>query len=170
MIDIYFRSNMHKIESKIAFQSQQKEVNKKIERLEERLINEEVSQEIFEKFHKKLKLEKSKIEANLNLPENEASNPEKAIELAIHLATKLNTVWDSSDYFQKQKLQNLVFPEGITYNRKNDECRTIRTNSAFLSTAKLSRPLENCQNENSDIDSEFSCLVAPPGIEPGFKV
>ena len=27
-----------------------------------------------------------------------------------------------SDYDGKQKLQNLIFPEGFVYNRKNDEC------------------------------------------------
>jgi site-specific DNA recombinase len=118
-----------------------------------------MSQEIFEKFHKKLKQEKSEIEAKLDQPENKASNPEKAIELAIHLATKLNTVWDCSDYHQKQKLQNLVFPEGMHYNRKNDECRTIRTNSAFLSIAELSRLLDDAKIDNPYHESGLSVWV-----------
>jgi site-specific DNA recombinase len=79
-----------------------------------------------------LRLEKAEIEANLNRPQKMPSNPEKAIEIAIQLASKLNTVWTLSDYANKQKLQNLILPEDVLYNRKNDECRTLRTNSTFL--------------------------------------
>ncbi len=34
------------------------------------------------------------------------------------LGAKLSTLWYSGDYHEKQKLQNLLFPEGIIYNRK----------------------------------------------------
>ena len=166
MMDIYQKNNANNEDAKLVFKSQLKEVNKKLERIEERFVNEEMSQEIFEKFHKKLKDERDEIQANLNKPENGASNPEKAIEIAIHLASKLNTLWDSSDYHQKQKLQNLIFPDGMTYDRKNDECRTIRTNSTFLSIAEIMRFLEDGQKNNPDVESGLSAWVEVTGIEP----
>ncbi len=61
MLEIFERNNANNLDSKSAFQSQLKEVNKKLEHLEERFVNEAMSQEIFEKFHKKLKLEKDEI-------------------------------------------------------------------------------------------------------------
>jgi site-specific DNA recombinase len=171
MYEIYKRNNLVAAESRNTFHSQLKEVHKKIERLEERFVNEEVTQELFEKFHKKLKMEKLEIEAKLQEPEKGPSNPEKAIDMALHLATKLNTAWDYSDYVHKQKLQNIVFPEGISYDRKNDECRTPRTNSAFLSIAELTRLLEDfipigVGMKNPDTGSGLSALVAGTGIEP----
>jgi site-specific DNA recombinase len=166
MLGIFERNNATNLDTKSELQSQLKEVNKKLERLEERYVNEEMSREIFEKFHKKLKLEKDEIEANLNKPEINASNPEKAIEIALHLATKLNTLWDSSDYHQKQKLQNLVFPEGMTYNRKTDQCRTLRVNEAFLSIAELARLLEKIKTDNLDGISGLSVSVEDNGFEP----
>ncbi len=169
MMDIYEKQNVNNIDAKMVFQSQLKEVNKKIERLEERFVNEELSREIFEKFHKKLKAEKDEIEQNLSKPENGASNPEKAIELAIHLASKLNTVWDCSDYLQKQKLQTLIFPDGMTYNRKTDQCRTLRVNEAFLSIAELARVLDKMKTDNLDGESGLSVSVEPRGVEPLSK-
>ena len=169
MTDIFAKHNKLKDESKTEFESQLKEVKKKIDRLEERFINEEMSKEIFEKFHYKLQQEKKEMEANLNKPENALSNLEKSIELAIHLASKLNTVWDSADYLQKQKLQNLVFPEGITYNRKTEQYRTIRANSAFLCIADTVRDWKVYKTENPEMNSGFSAWVEPRGVEPLSK-
>ncbi len=166
MLEIFEKNNASTIDSKTTFQSQLKEINKKLERLEERFVNEEMSQDIFEKSHKKLKLEKHEIEAHLTKPEMNASNPEKAIELALHLATKLNTLWDSIDYLQKQKLQNLVFPDGMNYNRKTDQCRTLRVNEAFLSIAELARVLDKIKTDNLDDVSGLSVSVGVDGFEP----
>jgi site-specific DNA recombinase len=166
MREIYKAKNSANEDAKLTFESQLKEIRKKLERLEERFVNEEISREIFEKFHKKLKTEKLEIETNLHKPENRSSNPEKAIEVAIHLASKLNTLWDCSDYLQKQKLQNLVFPEGLQYHRKNDSLRTIRTNSVFVSISELVRLWEDGKMENPDAESGFSALVEDSGFEP----
>jgi site-specific DNA recombinase len=166
MREIYKAKNSANEDAKLTFESQLKEIRKKLERLEERFVNEEISREIFEKFHKKLKTEKLEIETNLHKPENRSSNPEKAIEVAIHLASKLNTLWDCSDYLQKQKLQNLVFPEGLQYHRKNDSLRTIRTNSVFVSISELVRLWEDGKMENPDAESGFSALVEDNGFEP----
>jgi site-specific DNA recombinase len=166
MLDLYKSKSSTNEDAQKTFESQLKEVHKKMERLEERFVNEEVNKEIFEKFHKKLRAEKLEIEAHINKPQNTSSNPEKAIELALHLASKLNTVWDSSDYLQKQKLQNLVFPEGLHYHRKNDSLRTIRTNSIFLSIADIARLLEEAKMKNPDAWSGFSAEVGVDGFEP----
>ncbi|CAN5502029.1 hypothetical protein BH10BAC1_BH10BAC1_04120 [soil metagenome] len=50
-------------------------------------------------------------------------------------------MWASSDYTQRQELQKTFFPEGITYNRKKDECRSIVVNDFLQHTAELSKVL-----------------------------
>jgi site-specific DNA recombinase len=159
MMELFEKNNSNAKDATATFKSQLVETKKKIERLEDRFVNEEINKEIFDKFHAKLKSEQREIETNLNKPQNNASNPEKAVEIAVHLASKLNTLWASSDYPQKLNLQNLVFPEGISYNRKNDECRTLRTNSIFLSIADIARLLEDFKTENPDDWSGFSAWV-----------
>jgi ferredoxin-NADP reductase len=46
-------------------------------------------------------------------------NLEKTVEHALDFSSKLSTLCDSSDYTSKQKLQFLLFPEGIYYDKKN---------------------------------------------------
>ena len=56
----------------------------------------------------------------------------------ILLDPKLPQIWRSGKFNTKRKLQNLVFPEGIRYNRENDNYRTTRTNFLFSIIACLS--------------------------------
>jgi site-specific DNA recombinase len=41
------------------------------------------------------------------------------------------SLWRKVNYEGKRKLQYLVFPEGIRYDRKNDDYRTPRINLLF---------------------------------------
>jgi site-specific DNA recombinase len=73
--------------------------------------------------------------------------------------------WHHSDYLHKQKLQNLLFPQGISYDRQKDESRTLRTNSAFLSIAELTRLLEGFKMKNPDDGSGCSGWVEARRVE-----
>ena len=123
---------------------------KKIERLKERFIDEDITKELFEKFISKLNAEKLVIENQLQKAPEKSSNLENTIQKAIKLSSKINKVWDSADYMSRQKLQYLLFPEGITYNRKNDECRTLRVNSIFLAMAELANVLQKDKPNDSN--------------------
>jgi len=60
----------------------------------------------------------------------------------------------------------LVFPEGILYNRKEDECRTHNANGVFQYIAELKRLLEESKSRTHLKKSKSAALVAPTGIEP----
>jgi hypothetical protein len=90
----------------------------------------EISKEIFEKFYLKLKSEN-------------ASNLEKTIENAVELSSKLYIVCDFSNFANRQKLEHLLFPDGILYNRVLDKCRTPRVNSIFACMVELAKVSEN---------------------------
>ncbi len=86
-------------------EKQSKEINKKLERLEERYVLEEIAREMYEKFKGKFMLELSQKNDQLGKLSKKVSNLEKYIDAALHFASKLNTVWGSSDYLNKQKIQ-----------------------------------------------------------------
>ncbi len=147
-------------------EKQMKEINKKIERLEERFIAEDIQKEMFEKYHTRYLAERKEIEQRVvNLPSKE-SNLEKCVEKAIDLSSKLNTVWDLADYTQKQKLQNLIFPDGMTYHKKNDLCRTQRVNTIFLAIADIARVTRGIKKDKCEESSHLSALVEDNGVEP----
>jgi site-specific DNA recombinase len=91
----------------------------------------------------------------------------------MQLSAKLNVAWHSADYIGKQKLQYLVFPDGIIYNRQKDETRTLRVNEIFLAMASLARVLQKEKPEFSSENSGLTAWVVRAGLEPathGFSV
>jgi len=79
-------------------------------------------------------------------------------------------MWASSGYEAKHKLQYLVFPEGILYNKKKDESRTIRINSIFSAIARLARGLEEKKNGLNKISLEKSALVDRTGQKSNLLI
>ena len=122
-------------------QKQLEELNKKLNRLEERFIDEEITKEMYLKYSEKTKEEKKEIEKEVAKSNNGCSNLENIVDGAIEFATKFKPLWDLGDYWQKQKLQFMLFPDGIFYDKKYDTVRTARVNSVygyFVELAKVS--------------------------------
>ena len=99
-----------------------------------------------------------------------SSNLEKAVEKGLVIAQNLRQLWVSSDYHEKLRLQYLVFPEGMMYNKQTDEVLTSRVNSLFGEIALLSK--SSAKNKKGDLshDHLFGSRVVPTGIEPVSKV
>jgi site-specific DNA recombinase len=43
-----------------------------------------------------------------------------------------NCMWGSGTFELKQRLQALMFPEGVTYDFQNNRYRTCRANAVFI--------------------------------------
>jgi len=69
--------------------------------------------------------------AELEKSEIGSSNLEDCVNYVVDLSTNLNDIWTSGDYVTQSKLQNLLFPEGIRYDRENGAFRTTRVNTLF---------------------------------------
>jgi hypothetical protein len=49
----------------------------------------------------------------------------------LQIAENISKIWPCGGYEEKQKMQYLIFPDGILYNKENDALRTERINSLF---------------------------------------
>ena len=137
MIATYNQLNKDKQETAVILKAQIHDIDKKLDRLEERLIEEEINKQMFDKYSSKYLEEKKAIEMHLASCGNQVSNLEKSLDVVLSYSSKLNTMWDSADYSQKQQLQNLIFPDGMYYSKKKDTCRTGRINAVFLCMSHL---------------------------------
>lgn len=142
------------------------EINNKIDRLEERFILEEITKDQFTRFTEKFREERQEILLQLNRFANKVSNLEKMVDQVIDFSRNLPSLWSSSDYSTKVKLQNFIFPEGISYNKKNDQCRTTKINSLISYIAHLKQVFGT--NKKGTIERNFNCanLVELEGVEP----
>lgn len=75
------------------------------------------------------------------------------------MANNLSQLWISSDYYEKQQLHYLMFPEGMLYDKKNDRVRIIRVNTLFREIAVQARVLAETKNDNPDLDCHFGSIV-----------
>ena len=166
MIATYNQLNEQSIDDSTKIEGQLNELGKKLERLEERYIEEEINKDMFDKYQLKYRKEMKETEMQLSRIGKKVSNLDQYIESAIEFSSKLSTVWHSSDYARKQLLQFLVFPDGIYYNRKSDECRTRKVNSFFLCMSSLKRVLEEKEKREPQSELYVPSLVARTGIEP----
>jgi len=110
----------------------------KLEKIEERFAIGEIDLSIYEKFSKKFKDEVKAIEQEINKTSLEKSNLDLYIDKSLELSCNLHNIWELGNCSEKQKLQNLLFPNGILYSKENDRCRTTEANSVLELISSLS--------------------------------
>ena len=121
---------------------------------------------MFDKYASKYIEEKNAIEKHLASCGNQVSNLEKSLDAVLSYAGKLNTMWDSADYSQKQQLQNLIFPDGMYYCKKKETYRNNRVDSVFLCMSKLAGILKENKNGKNGFKTTFPMFVENSGFEP----
>ncbi len=150
-----------------AYRGSLKEVEKKLDAIEEKYyVSGEMGKETFEKFYFRLKGEYATIAKELERSGTGISNPSEAIAKALRLSLNLAPTWASSDVAAKEKLQKLVFPEGIIYDRKTEAFRTLRVNSVFAYIASGTRVIALNENGQSRKKKALSISVGATGFEP----
>lgn len=142
-------------------------VAKKIDTLEERhFILDEISREIYEKFNDRYQQEKTEILNQLEQFEEKSSNPREQVAKALMLSTKLPYLWASSKVKEKERLQKLIFPEGIYFDKENRQVQTTVVNTFFDLIGLVNSDLEENKSEEKSNFPRLSSLVAETGLEP----
>ncbi|MEM9680093.1 MAG: hypothetical protein AAF901_07185 [Bacteroidota bacterium] len=121
-------------------------LNSKIESIKERFAIGEINIDIYEKFNTKLSKEKVELENQLKDSTISSSNLKTAIDKAIKMSSNLNKMWLLGDLKQKAKIQNLVFPSGMSYDKQNNRVQTKRVNSIFAAILLISGKLSKIKN------------------------
>ncbi len=142
------------------------QLNAKLEKLEERFAFGEIDREIIEKVGSRLKEEIKAINDEVNRPGIELSNPASLIDHSLEIISNLSDFWVSSDYDDKRKLQEVVFPGGVQFDKQSNNYRTREVNAILQLTHSISNDLEGNKNGQIKKISDLPGLVAPAGIEP----
>lgn len=124
---------------------------KELETLEERFAFGKIDEVLYEKFKTKLDTHITELEENLANPHLSSSNLKKGIRKCIQLSKNINKIWASGDVFEKHKLQKLIFPDGIGYDKQMDQVLTSRVNSIFTLTNSISNAFRDKKTEIQSI-------------------
>ncbi len=138
----------------------------KIETIEERFAIGEIDNTIYTKFKAKYEEEQKSLDSNLLDSTISSSNLQIAIDKALEMSSKLSELWASGDLPQKKKIQQLVFPSGMGYDKSKGRVQTERVNSIFFSIPLLSTDLAKIKSGESVDFNQFSARVTPTGFKP----
>ena len=143
------------------------EVNKKIDTIEEKhYVLNEMSKETFQKFYQRYQEERYTIEQELDKNSGGISNPEDCINSVLEFSSNLNEIWASSDVSTKERIQKLVFPEGIHYIKQNEAFRTTKVNSVFSCIAQLQSLSGDRKKGTKHSKNDLSPSAEREGFEP----
>ena len=95
-----------------------------------------------------------------------SSNLEKAINKALKISSELGKLWSNGGLPQKKKIQDLVFPSGIGYDKSNNRVQTKRINSIFKLIPSISDDLKKIKSGEKVDLNQFSARVTSAGFKP----
>jgi len=94
-----------------------RELNAKLDKLEERFALGEIDRLIFDKVGQKLRQEIASLKDAFKGCISELSNPTSLIDHSLEIISNLSNFWVSGDYHHKRKLQEVLFPGGISIGK-----------------------------------------------------
>ena len=167
LVYLYYDLNKKGLQNVINLKSSLSSIRSKLDTIEEKyFVLNEMNKETFEKFHKKYNEEKQNIESQISKSTGSISNPENCIESVLDFSSKLNITWNSGDISTKEKIQKLLFPEGIYYNHKNHSFRTTKINSVFSCISHIQGNTTQNKKETNQLKNDLSPSAEREGFEP----
>ena len=158
-------------DTEVELKSQRKllvELKDKLEKLEEKYLFGEIAvkADVYTKHTNDIEAKIQRCNDNIVDLEGKLSNHENFINKAIDVCKNISKYWGSGDFKNKERIQNVLFEDGLPINPQNRQYLTNNINQIFKITACISSGYEFDKNEKVDNDADFSRLVARTGIEP----
>ena len=168
MSNLFERYGVSCLEQEQTLQSNLKGIQEKIDTIEEKyfLPGGEMTRETYDKLMAKLIKEKKGILESMANSTEQISNLKKYYETGVSISSKLATGWAFREVSIKEKLQKLVFPEGIVYDFDKQQFQTSKVNEVFERIADLNRISDDDINKQGGIKATLSSLVGKTGFEP----
>ena len=113
-----------------------------------------------------LEAEEREAERELERLSVNLSNLAAYIENTIRIACELGSYWNGGDFEVCQKIQKLLFPEGVIWDKENRSLLTKQGNEFFDLLFSVSDTYKNKNAQKKDKSCDLSCLVAGGGLEP----
>ena len=82
------------------------------------------------------------------------------------MSSNLSELWASGDLPQKKKIQSLVFPSGIGYDKLKGKVQTKRVNTIFSSIPLIATDLARQKSGEPVKINQFSARVTSSGFKP----
>lgn len=103
----------------------------------------DIDEDIYQTTNQLLQDKLDKIEFELAKCRKDLSNFDSEVDEVFAICCKLDCLWKNASLETSQKLQNLLFPNGILWDKEIDDYRTFDENEALSVIARISRSYKN---------------------------
>lgn len=156
---VFKDNNDMKVETRKMLLKRQTECKQKLEKLQVRYGLGEINDEVYQTTLKHLRTEMAEIEKGLEDANQNLSNMSKFVDEAIVMSCKLGGLWSMGDFDSRQSLQKLIFPNGVLFDKENDDYRTENENEVFRIFRRLSANYEIDKTKATDDFAHLSPYV-----------
>ena len=146
--------------SKIKHDSELKKLKRRFAMGE--IDDKEIYNELKAEFEEKI----FQINEKIGKLDSKISNLEKYIDFSLDVSQNINKYWDSEDIETKKRVQELVFPDGVSLDMSGRQYLTTNINVIFEMSRAISRVPEGSGNKKPTKKIGGSALVAGTGLEP----
>ncbi len=154
VLDVLRTKQGDAIEPEAALERKLRELRSNRDKLEDAFIYQKaIDLETYQRMRTALLSDITLAQMELREASLEAIDAEEVIEFALEVLVNASNLWKTSSLDQKQRFQQVLFPEGVEY---------IDGDYRTTATCMLFNGLEADEVEKEE-------LVALPGIEPGFE-
>lgn len=123
-------------------------------------------QEICCKQLEKVEAERDAIRAELEERDKSLLNLEDYVSYGMVLKNNLLKLWQIASLPHKRHFQSLIFPDGILYNKENDDIEPLSKNEFLFTYGLKSGNYEQKESGRTDFSTNLSALAPPVGLEP----
>ena len=148
--------NEEERKAEILLKKQKTECQNKMKKCKVRYGMGEIDEEIYETTIETLQERLTKIDHELANCKRNLSNLSEEVDDTLAICCKLDTLWKNASLELSQRIQNLLFPDGILWDKEIDDYRTFNENKALSIIARISSDYKNGKEKNP---SEFSSSV-----------
>ena len=171
LTDVFYEKNKEGTDNIRLLNTRETETRKNIDAIEESyFIKKDMPRETYDKFTAKYHAEMANILKQKEQNAGSISNPENFIKEALIFASKLPVIWISGTISVREKLQKLIFPEGIYFNRQKEAFRTEKVNSVFAAIANAASPSSENKKETNQPHGDLSPLAETARFELAIEL
>ena len=162
---VFREYNQERSDTRTLLLKNKSETEKKLTALKVRFGMGEIDRDIYNATSEHLNDQLTKIDKALQEAERDLSNEKKYIADVIAMSCKLGSLWQEGDFRTRQKLQNLVYPDGILYDKHLGSYRTENENEVFRIFRSISTSYKVEKEKAASEKSLLSPLVGMRRLE-----
>ena len=122
---------------------------KKLDSVEEKYVLSEIPRELYLKYTSKYGSELENKEQELSRISLGSSNLEKCLDFVTKSCLNPLKTWEKANIRERIKLQNLMFPLGIIYNREKGVVQTFGANPLFAPIPQIAEVIRLCKKRRN---------------------